>query len=114
MKKTGRLRHCAGFIDRTVIGNTRPSGEMEQGVVHNGRERKHSLKYQILTSPDGLFLNYCGPIEGRRNDCTPYVRSGLESFYKRGYKWEKRVFFCMDIHGIIIDIFWSFSRKKAN
>lgn len=37
-KKTGIIRLCVGFIDRTVIGIARPSEEMEQRVVYNGHK----------------------------------------------------------------------------
>eukprot|EP00171_Calliarthron_tuberculosum_P005259 IDg5259t1 len=69
---------CVGFIDGTVIGIARPSGAMEQRVAYNGHKRKHALKYQATTAPDGLIIHGYGPVEGRRHDWTLCTRSGLE------------------------------------
>ncbi|CDF38936.1 unnamed protein product [Chondrus crispus] len=72
------LQNCIGIIDGTVIGIARPKGHKRQRVVYNGHKRKHALKYQAVTTPDGLILHAAGPIEGRRHDWTLYVRSGLD------------------------------------
>lgn len=77
-EKAATSSDCIGFIDGTVIGIARPKGSMQQRVVYNGHKRKHTLKYQAITSPNGLIVHAHGQIEGRRHDWTMYVRSGLE------------------------------------
>lgn len=76
--KTNALENCIGFIDGTVLKIARPSGHGEQNVVYNGHKRAHSLKFQAVTTPDGMFLHIHGPLEGRRHDWTLYVRSCLD------------------------------------
>ena len=78
-KKSLVTSNCIGFIDGTVIGIARPKGNMMQQVVYNGHKRKHALKYQAVTTPDGLILHAYGPMEGRRHDWTMYVKSDLDS-----------------------------------
>ena len=73
------MSSCICFIDGTVIGITRPKGNMMQKVVYNGHKRKHALKYQAVTTPDGLILHAYGPMEGHRHDWTMYVKSDLDS-----------------------------------
>eukprot|EP00171_Calliarthron_tuberculosum_P002573 IDg2573t1 len=77
-QKTNALQNCVGFIDGTVIGIARPKGFEVQRVAYNGHKRKHALKYQAISTPDGLILHVHGPTEGRRHDWTLYTRSGLD------------------------------------
>ena len=78
-EKGGALKSCVGFIDGTVIGIARPSPTyMQQLVAYDGHKRKHGLKYQVISAPDGLILHCFGPMEGRRHDWTLYVESGVE------------------------------------
>ena len=46
-------------------------------MCYNGHKRSHALKFQTVTTPDGLFF-HAGPIEGRRHDWTLYIRSGVD------------------------------------
>ena len=48
-------------------------------MVYNGHKRKHALKYQAVTPPDGMILHAYGPVEGRRHDWFMFPCSGLES-----------------------------------
>lgn len=50
-----------------------------QKVVFNGHKRSHALKFQAVTTPDGLILHAYGPVEGRRHDWTLYTRSEIDS-----------------------------------
>ena len=75
--KCEALDNCTGFINGTVISIDRPSRGEVQNVSYNGHKRKHALKYQAITSPDGLVLHAAGPIEGRRHVWTLYCRSGV-------------------------------------
>ena len=76
--ETDKLYNCVGFIDGTVTGIARATGYETQMVLYNGHKRKHSLKCQVVNSPDGLILHAYGPTEVRRHDWTLYVRSGLD------------------------------------
>lgn len=73
--KGGALRHCMGFIDGTVRGIARPS--RNQRHVFNGHKRKHALKYQSVTTPDGVIVHLNGPHEGKVHDASLLARSGL-------------------------------------
>eukprot|EP00171_Calliarthron_tuberculosum_P002001 IDg2001t1 len=55
--KCHALDNCVGFIDGTVIGIAWPNGNEIQRVAYNGHKRKHALKCQAVTSPDGLILH---------------------------------------------------------
>jgi len=75
--KCGALEVCVGLIDGTVIQIARPKGYKRQKVCYNGHKRSHALKFQAVTTPDGMFWHAAGPIEGRRHDWTMHMRSGL-------------------------------------
>jgi hypothetical protein len=47
------LNNCFGFIDGTIRQISRP--KMNQRLFFNGHRRKHSVKYQSVTTPDGLI-----------------------------------------------------------
>ncbi|KAF4144050.1 DDE superfamily endonuclease [Phytophthora infestans] len=47
------IDRCIGFID---------------GTCYNGHKRKHALKYQGVMAPYGLFIDFYGPVLGRRHD----------------------------------------------
>lgn len=67
--------NCWGFIDGTVRPNCRPS--QNQRLLFNGHKRVHCLKFQGLTSPDGLLVHLSGPYEGKRHDAAILAQSGL-------------------------------------
>lgn len=77
-EKVGALNNCIGFIDGTVLEIARPDDDALQNVCYNGHKRKHALKFQAVTTADGLFYHVYGPVEGRRHDWTLYMRSGLD------------------------------------
>lgn len=58
--------HCIGFIDGTTIQVCKP--EKNQQQCYNGWKRFHCLKFQSVTTPDGLLRDFYGPIEGIRHD----------------------------------------------
>lgn len=55
-----------GFIDGTVREITKPT--VLQGPLYNGKDRKHSLKYQAINTPDGIIRHLAGPYPGSRHD----------------------------------------------
>jgi len=54
------------FIDGTARQICRPSEGQE--VAYSGHKRYHALKYQALITPDGMFADMYGPVEGRINN----------------------------------------------
>jgi hypothetical protein len=57
---------CFGFLDGTVRPVCKPKDA--QGELYNGKDRVHALKYQILSTPDGIIRHIDGPWPGRRHD----------------------------------------------
>lgn len=82
---TRALKNCIGFIDGTVIGIARPEGNRMQNEAYNEHKRKRSMKFQTITSPDGIIFQAFRPLEGCRHDWTLHVRyetdRQLESCY---------------------------------
>ena len=64
-----------GFIDGTLKACCRPS--QNQKMVYNGHKRYHGLKYQSITTPNGMIAHLFGPIEGKRHDSAMLALSGL-------------------------------------
>lgn len=58
--------HIFSFIDGTVRPTAKP--EINQGVMYNGKDRVHALKYQCLCTPDGIMRHVTGPYCGSRHD----------------------------------------------
>ena len=70
------LDSCIGFVDGTNIFIARPAGEMQR-EAYNGHKKRHCVKFQALTLPDGLILHMYGPMEGCRHDLTMFRHSNL-------------------------------------
>ena len=64
-----------GFIHGTVRACCRP--HVAQRLLYNGHKRHHALKYQAVSTANGLVANLYGPIEGNRHDCALLATSGL-------------------------------------
>ncbi|KAI9103920.1 hypothetical protein DFS34DRAFT_569269, partial [Phlyctochytrium arcticum] len=58
-EKTGVLPTFIGFIDSTVRANCRPS--IHQRQVYNGHKQFHALKYQSVSTPNGIIVHLSGP-----------------------------------------------------
>ena len=74
-RKSGVEWQVWGFIDGTVRRICRPGHH--QRDYYNGHKRIHALKYQGVTTPDGIICSLHGPYEGRRHDAGLFARSGL-------------------------------------
>lgn len=74
-RKCGALERCFGFIDGTVVGIARPGKDQEKS--YNGHKRKHGLKFQSVTTPDGLLRDFDGPYEGLRHDSAILTQSNV-------------------------------------
>ena len=73
--KGAALDNCWGFVDGTVRPVCRP-GE-NQRVLYNGHKKVHSFKFQSVAAPNGLIANLYGPVEGKKDDSSMLVESGL-------------------------------------
>eukprot|EP00171_Calliarthron_tuberculosum_P019957 IDg19957t1 len=74
------LENCIVFINGKVICIARPGDHETQNAAYNGHKRKHALKYQAVTTPDGLILHVYSPLEGPRHNWTPYKQSAQRAF----------------------------------
>lgn len=63
---------------RDLLGVSLPCYNLEQNVDYNGHKRKHALKYQTITAPDGLPFHAFGTMDGRRYDWALYLQSSIE------------------------------------
>lgn len=72
------MNNCIGLIDVTVLEISLPDDDVLQNVCYNGHKRKFYLKFQAVSTSDGLLYTFYGPVEGRRQYWTLYVRSGLD------------------------------------
>lgn len=75
------LENVIGFINGAVISIDRPSGQYSNlHKVYNGHKSKHTLNYQIITTPDRLCAHLYGPEVGRWHDVFLYSESKVDSF----------------------------------
>ena len=68
--------NIVGFIDATMIRICRPT--RDQDLFYNGHKRCHAVKFQAVTTPDGLIVDFFGAYPARRHDRIVYNESGLE------------------------------------
>ena len=78
VKNKSGISTCFGFIDGTVRPICKPS--VLQGACYNGKDRRHALKYQGVTTPDGMFLQLAGPWPGSRHDQFMVRESGIVAY----------------------------------
>ena len=64
-------------VDGNLRGIARPV--QNQRVTYNGHKRKDGLKYQSITTPNGIIANLFGPVEGQRHASSMLVVSGMMS-----------------------------------
>ncbi|KAG3196900.1 hypothetical protein PC128_g7260 [Phytophthora cactorum] len=66
------------FHDRLAL-DAIPLGKREnlQKVCYSGHKRRHCLNYQGVNTPDGLYISFFDPIEGRLHDSTMLRESML-------------------------------------
>jgi nuclease HARBI1 len=76
-KSRNATQHCIGFIDGTLIEIARPPGLMQR-ATYSGHKRRPGLKWQAVTTPDGIVFHCFGPFEGRRHDMHLYAQSGID------------------------------------
>ena len=60
---------CVGFIDGTFRPCARPGGpNINQRQVYSGYKKLHGIKFQSVTSVNGLIVDFFGSAVGRRGD----------------------------------------------
>ena len=74
-RKSGVDLRIWGFIDGTVRPMCRP--RVHQRMFYNEHKRVHALKFQAVTTPDGLICHLYGPVVGSRHDAGVLAESGL-------------------------------------
>ena len=74
-RKGSALNNVWGFIDGATRQCARP--RRDQRLVFNGHKRYHCLKYQNITTPNGIIANLFDPLEGRRHDSFVLGHSGV-------------------------------------
>lgn len=89
-RRSQGVRKVWGFIDGTLMGICRP--KRNQRPFYTGYKKRHGIKYQAITTPDGLISHLSGPYEGRYNDLTMLRESGLEDSLEGRYG-ERRTLF---------------------
>jgi hypothetical protein len=69
------LTNCWGFIDGTARPICRPT--VDQRLFYSGHKRQHCVKYQSVTTPDGIISHMFGPVAGRHHDLFVLLQSQL-------------------------------------
>lgn len=69
------LQNVWGFVDGTCLYSCRPT--KLQRLLYSGHKRRHCLKFQAVTTPDGMISSLFGPVEGRRTDAFMISESGI-------------------------------------
>ena len=74
--QAGGGQNIWGFIDGTMRAICRPKAN--QRLYYSGYKKCHAIKFQAVTTPDGLMSHLAGPWEGRVGDYGMYLDSGLQ------------------------------------
>ena len=74
-RKGAALDNVWEFIYGTVRASCRP--KQDQRALYNGHKKFHGIKFQSVTTPNGLIASLFAPVEGRRHDSAMLVMSGL-------------------------------------
>jgi nuclease HARBI1 len=64
-----------GFLDGTDLAISRPTHNQRE--AYSGHKHRHVLKFQGVTTPDGILVQMFGPVEGCRHDATLLADSHL-------------------------------------
>ena len=79
------LDTCVGYMDCTKQKVSRPGGHnRNQRALYTGHRRTWCLKWQTVSTPDGLIFHLWGPEDGRRHDSTLYRKSGMDEILEHG------------------------------
>lgn len=72
----GRGTSVWGFVDGTLKLVCRPS--RNQRRWYSGYKKRHTIKFQVITTPDGLISYLVGPFEGKLGDWAAWKQSQIE------------------------------------
>lgn len=80
--KSGYLRHVVAFIDGTLRPCCRSGGAggIRQRVLYSGHKRRHGIKFQSVSLPNGIIWHLWGPVGGSRNDNHMLAASNMIAF----------------------------------
>jgi hypothetical protein len=70
------LTKAWGFIDATFRNTCKPS--IYPKALYSGYKKRHGLKFQCVTTPDGYVALLHGPYSGRMHDAAIFRETGLE------------------------------------
>lgn len=83
--RVSALQNCVGYLDCTKVKVSRPGGSnANQRALYSGHKRTWCLKFQTVSTPDGLIFHLYGPEDGRRHDTTLYAKSNLDLLLQNG------------------------------
>ena len=69
------LSNTWGLNDSTVLPISRP--RIHQRIVYNSHKRKHTIKYQLITTPNGMITSLYWSVQQKYHDATMLRMSGL-------------------------------------
>ncbi len=113
--KGGLVANIWSFIDGTVRGIARPTGVGQRGdenyylfqqSMYNGHKRKHAMKFQSLSTPDGIISHLFGPFPGRNHDSAMLAASGLKDSVREDERFRGFLIFGDPAYGKD-DVVWS-------
>lgn len=84
VEKKCPMNNCVGYIDGTVWKISRPK-HMQQ-VFYNGHKRCHALKFQAVTTPDGLTVDLSEAYVGSRHDQAMLQHTQIEGILRQHAK----------------------------
>ena len=84
VKEQTGVDRCIGFIDGKFFGMCRPTEGQES--VYNGHKKGHGFQQQGVVTPDGIMIQFYGPVEGRHHDS--YLL-GLSEFEDQMSAWDQ-------------------------
>jgi hypothetical protein len=102
-EKGSPLIGCWGFIDGTVRPVSRPV--VGQEGIYNGHHRTHALKYQGVTSADGMIVSLAGPFFGRDHDMRMLNESNLLALLENLDYIDNRDFYIYGDSGYVMSRF---------
>ena len=76
LHEAGGLPGIWGFLDGTFRPICRPTDNQE--FYYSGYKKSHGFKYQSIVTSDGLIPSFIEPFEGKMNDQSIFLYSGLE------------------------------------
>eukprot|EP00033_Pygsuia_biforma_P005605 GCRY01006191.1.p1 GENE.GCRY01006191.1~~GCRY01006191.1.p1 ORF type:complete len:384 (+),score=7.06 GCRY01006191.1:425-1576(+) len=74
-EKGSPLPMCFGFVDGTFRRSCRPT--YNQRVAFSGHKRLHGIKFQGVSTPNGIIQEMYGPVPAHRHDARILRESGL-------------------------------------